>query len=432
MALPALLKASGMTLATTAAVTLLGFATSVITARMLGPEGRGLLSAAVLIATLSGSIALCGLPNSFVYHRGAGRHFPYKALLVFSLLLICTFAVLLALAGVRLANSVRLRSEVGLILSLAAATAVQSYFYIVSQLHHGLKFFNGMRIGLVVGNLSALLVVAALFSPLGYEQVLLAQTVVMSALAVTGVAWARRHVIWDSRPQDASAARWRDIWRYGVSHHGTVLLGLLLANFDKVALLRIGSMAEFGIYALAFTTSRLIGAVQDAASTALYARFAGKDTAELKQSVNRAFRITFLPMLTVATAGALCSPWLMAGIYGPAFRSMALPFSILLFECVIGQASWTLAQRFNASGRPGLVFLRQFISLIPVLFLLPFVPREDTPAYLAWLMLIGAVLRLVVTMSLYPLSLKERMPRVFPRRADIELVMRRFATARSG
>lgn len=427
MALPALLKTSGITMVTTGVVTLAGFLTSVITARMLGPEGRGLLSAAVIIATLSGSLALCGLPNSFVYHKGAGRHFHYKVLLVVSLLLIGALAVVFALAGVKLSNAAGLKSEIGLILSLAAATAIQSYFYTVSQLHHGLRFFNGMRIGLVAGNLLAVLVLLLFFTSFAYEQVLLAQALVMSVLAVAGVVWAKRYGIWQNRAQGSGAARWRDIWRYGASHHGTVVLGILLVNFDKVALLRIGSMAEFGIYALAFTTSRFIGAVQEAASIALYARFAGKDTVELRQSVNRAFRVTFLPMLVVAAIGALASPYLLVWIYGPAFKSMAVPFSILLFECVIGHASWTLAQRFNASGRPGLVFLRQFISVLPIFLLLPFIPRENTPVYLSWLMLAGAVLRLVVTISLYPLSLKERMPRVLPEREDVGAIFRRFA-----
>ena len=47
----ALLKSSGTTLITTIAITAIGFITSVITARVLGPEGRGLLSGAILIAS---------------------------------------------------------------------------------------------------------------------------------------------------------------------------------------------------------------------------------------------------------------------------------------------------------------------------------------------------------------------------------------------
>jgi antigen flippase len=113
------------------------------------------------------------------------------------------------------------------------------------------------------------------------------------------------------------------------------------------------------------------------------------------------------------------SPLLIPLVYGKAFASMAIPFAILLFECVIAGASWTLAQRFNAGGRPGLVFFRQFISVIPVFAALPFLPHENIHIYLSGLMLIGAILRLVVTLGIYPFVLAEPMPRMLPYRADI-------------
>jgi O-antigen/teichoic acid export membrane protein len=212
--------------------------------------------------------------------------------------------------------------------------------------------------------------------------------------------------------------------RYGVSHHGTVVLGLLLVNFDKVALLNIGTIVEYGFYALAFTTSRLIGALQEAVSTALYSRFAGKDVDELSHHVRVAFRLTFVPMLTLAAFGALLSPWLIVWVYGDSFAPTVIPFAVLLFECVIAGASWTLAQRFNAGGRPGLVFMRQFISVLPVFMALPFLPTENIHVYLSLLMLVGAVLRLSVTMAIYPLVLKETVPDVLPTVEDCKAVFR--------
>jgi O-antigen/teichoic acid export membrane protein len=197
-----------------------------------------------------------------------------------------------------------------------------------------------------------------------------------------------------------------------------------LLNFDKIFLLNRGTIKEYGYYALAFTTSRLIGAVQDSISVALFSRFAGKDEHELGHAVRKAFRVTFLPLIVAAGIIAALSPWALNFIYGKSFAAMTVPFAILLFECVISSASWTLAQRFSAAGQPGLVLARQFVSIIPVLIAIPFLPQENTYVYLALLMLCGACLRLITTLILSVTRLKERMPEFIPTRNDLDLLRR--------
>lgn len=426
MAVAGLLKASGTTLVTTAAITVVSFVTSVISARILGPEGRGLLSGALLITMLAGNASLFGLANSFIYHRGAGRPFRYGLLLVLSLLFVGAFSMLLALLGMQVTDNARLHAQLPLILLLASATAGQGFFYALSQLHDRLRFFNAMRLLLVLGNLALLLALLAVFDRVEFQYVLAAQLVVAVALTALGIGWAFRHAVWRMPASPQAPATWRGVLSYGAGHHGTVLLSLILVNFDKIALLHIGTMVQYGFYAMAFTASRLIGAVQEAVSTALYSRFAGKDVGELSHYVRGAFRVTFLPMLLLAAIGAALSPWLIVWVYGPSFASMALPFAVLLFECVINGASWTLAQRFNAGGRPGLVFVRQFISVLPVFVAIPFLPQENIHIYLSVLMLFGAVLRLSVTLGLYPYVLKERMPQMLPTLSDCAAAFRLF------
>lgn len=418
MALNELMKASGNTLLTTAVMTGIGLVTSVLTARILGPEGRGLFSAALLIAMLAAGLAQFGLGNSLVYHRGAGRSFNYRNLLLGSLLFVIAVAVGLAGVGLQLGGEDRLRGQFMLILGLAAAMAAQNYFITLAQLHPGLVFFNLMRLGLVAGNLVLLLVLIAAFHPVDYRKILIAQLIVLAVLAVAGQVWATRELAAGVRVGGVPL-KWREVFRYGIAHHGTSVLGLVLLNFDKIALLKMGTMVQFGLYALAFSTSRLIGAVQEAISTALYSRFAGKDPGQLSQGVRAAFRVTLLPMLAVATAGAALSPWLIVLLFGSAFAPMAAPFSILLFECVIGGASWILAQRFNAAGRPGLVFVRQLVSVLPIFMALPFLPEQNIHIWLSILMLMGASLRLGVTLALYPWVLKEPVPGLLPGIADL-------------
>lgn len=427
MASAALLKSSGTTLMTTVAITAIGFITSVITARALGPEGRGLLSGALMIATLAANLSLVGLANSFIYHKGAGRPFNYKWFMVASLLFVAAFSVVLGYLGMQITGEKRLHDQLVLILCVTSVTAAQGYFYALSQLHDGLRFFNLMRFLLVIGNLILLLILLLVYDVIDFKYILVTQMLVSAGLTLLGIAWARKNKVWDSVVTDAQPATWKDMLGYGISHHGTVVLGLLLVNFDKITLLHIGTIIEYGFYALAFTTSRLIGAVQEAVSTALYSRFAGKDINELSHNVRVAFRLTFAPMLAMAAIGAMLSPWLIVWVYGESFASTTIPFAVLLFECVISGASWTLAQRFNAGGRPGLVFVRQFISVLPVFMALPFLPEQNIHVYLSVLMLLGAILRLSITLGIYPLVLKERVPDILPTAADCRAVLNFFA-----
>ncbi|MHB1677796.1 MAG: lipopolysaccharide biosynthesis protein [Sulfuriferula sp.] len=411
---------------TTALIAVVGFISSVITARVLGPEGRGLLSAALLISSLAANIAQMGLANSYVYHFGAARSYHYLRFFAMSLAFVGITACLLAWGGARLSHEVEIHQQIILIIVLALFMSGQIYFLVLSQLRADLHFFNFLRLSLVLGNLILLLPVVLFFKSVDYQYILITQLMVAIGLTFAGLYWARKNVVWQEKASGPPVSLGR-ILQYAFNQHGTTMLGIGLANFDKVVLLNMGTIEQYGYYAVAFTTSRLIGSVQDAVSTALFARFAGKDIKELGDKVRTAFRITFLPMLALAALGAVLSPWLIVWVYGKSFAAMALPFSILLFECVIGGASWTLAQRFNAGGRPGLVLIPQLISVAPMLALIPFLPRENTYIYLAALMLCIAIFFLIITMVLYPIMLKEPMPRLLPTIHDYRAIRQLLA-----
>ncbi|MBO15834.1 hypothetical protein, partial [Herbaspirillum sp.] len=59
------------------------------------------------------------------------------------------------------------------------------------------------------------------------------------------------------------------------------------------------------------------------------------------------------------------------------------------------------------------------LSLIPLVLMLPFLPKENIAVYLALLMLLGAVLRMIITLAMYPYVLKQPVPRLVPTLAEI-------------
>jgi O-antigen/teichoic acid export membrane protein len=426
MSFKEIVKSSGKTLLTTVGVTAFGFVISVLTARMLGPEGRGLLSGALLIVTLSSSVAACGLAYSYIYHRGAGQRFGQKRFVFLSALFIGALAAALALGGLLFNHDPQLHRHLALITVFAAITALQNYLVNLTQMQPSLSFLNVTRIAGVLFNLISLLLLFLAFRPVDFVYVLTGQLVCALALIALCLHWARGNVFRPLEHAPAEAPRHASsghLLKYAFNQHGTVLIGLALTNFDKVYLLKVGTIVEFGYYSLAFTTSRLIGVLYDAMNTALYSRYAGKDEKELSRNINIAFRLTLLPMLVLAGIGALLSPWLIQLVYGPKFASVTPTFIVLMFECVVSGAGWTLAQRFNAAGRPGLVLVRQLISVLPVVALLPLLPKENISVYLSLLMLLGATLRMGITLAIYPYVLKEPIPPLVPSREEIQKVL---------
>jgi antigen flippase len=59
---------------------------------------------------------------------------------------------------------------------------------------------------------------------------------------------------------------------------------------------------------------------------------------------------------------------------------------------------------------------------LPVFIALPFLPKENIHVYLSLLMLAGGILRLSVTLIIYPTVLKERVPDLLPTAADCKAV----------
>ena len=101
-------------------------------------------------------------------------------------------------------------------------------------------------------------------------------------------------------------------------------------------------------------------------------------------------------------------------IFGSEYYDAIHPFGILVFECVISSTGWILAQRFNVSGKPGLVLLRQIISILP-LFLISIFPIDGSVViYISLILLSCSLLRLLITIIQYKFVLNEPIPSFIP------------------
>lgn len=189
-------------------------------------------------------------------------------------------------------------------------------------------------------------------------------------------------------------------------YYGTTVLGLILVRADMIFLAVVNNLSQFGLYSAAYGLSRMIIYVQNAMGTTLFSRTAGtllgtSHDADIGRESLRVFRLTLWPMLALACCISFLSPWVVSVVLGWQFALSAVPFSILLFEGVIGAGSWLLAESFNAVGKSNTVLVRQLGSFVPLVALIWFIPPDSAAVWLATLLLLCALVRLVITLMLF-------------------------------
>lgn len=407
-------------IATAVVLAVVTLATNVVTARSLGVEGRGVYATVAVIATVSAGLAQMGFGQAFVFlYRKHPAHrvkrFIASAALVITIACLATGSAMILLGGTAARNYwieiLWLTPTLGLVQLVTA----------MSQIDNSLRPFNALRL---LPSCGLLLVLIALWptGQLHVGHIFIVQGALWTTVTFGGLYWLSRLT---ATRDGQDSLRVRNSLVLGLKYHATTTLGLVTGNIDKIALLIGGTLADIGLYSVAIASSRIIGLVQESVSNALFSAHAGTQSDKLTYSIMTAFRISFYPLLAVAATIALTSTYLITIVFGDSFHRAAIPFAILCFDSVVGSASWLLAQYYNATGRPGIVLIRQFLALVPVLGLLPYLPQTHSIIWLALLLLLGSLTRLAVTIFLLRRDTGLRLRAFLPDRQDINIAIER-------
>jgi O-antigen/teichoic acid export membrane protein len=114
--------------------------------------------------------------------------------------------------------------------------------------------------------------------------------------------------------------------------------------------------------------------------------------------------------------------WLIPTIFGSEYNESVLPFMILIFECIISGLGWLLSQRFNASGRPGLVLVRQLVSIIPLIYIYFYQFEFNILLTISLALLSSSIIRLIITMVFYQKVFHEQAPRLYPTKGELKSI----------
>lgn len=334
-----------------------------ITARVLGPAGKGYYSSLVLLGGLLLQIFSAGLGEAAIVLVGRGRATLQDAASA------TTAAILplsLAAAGfLYLTASVVLPHRPGGSATLLLASAVVSvnvlYNTGASFLVAKEKLIPVAGVAILAAALStAMLWIFLIPTDLGITGAMLAG-VLSSVVAVATTIWLLVRSGLSLRP------RWtpgylRSAARFGAALQFSNLLVQLTARLDLVLVYRLSTPADAGDYSIALTVGALVGVVPLALAYAAFPRLALVDDTEARALTAQVFRMGITAALVVAFLLALVTPVAVPLVFGQRYAGAIGPTLLLIPAGVLWSGQWLLCRAAAARGEPRTLLISFAVS----------------------------------------------------------------------
>jgi antigen flippase len=391
----------------------------ILTARSLGPDGRGLLAAIIMWPQFLAYGMTIGIPIASVYWLKRRPDLSAE-LTGAGLLLSVGFGLLAALVGVAViphslhtypAPAIHLAQLWALVtpLELLAVTLIAQ-----AQAADSFSSYNFFRF------LSpfSVLVILAIEKALGH----LTYSTAAFAYLLGGVPamlwiahWAWRYF----RPAfHSTIATSRLLLGYGVRAWGADLLGTVATQVDRILVVALLAPEFMGLYVIAQSAAGALAFIPSAVAPITMPRSTNLDTDDILTLTGRAARATLCLMLFASLPLFFFGDFLLSLVYGSRFTGAAAVLPFLVVEAIAGGLTSVLAQAFLATGFPGTVSLLQGCGLftsIPLLYWM--IPRFGLRGAGCALML-STLCRLMLVLLNFPYKLKSRPPGLIMRRTE--------------
>jgi len=384
---------------------LLGIATSVLLARLLSPEGKGLYTLAALLPTLIVTFANLGIGPATVFYVAQGRYPPPVILgnnVIFTLG-ISTIGVLGGLLVVLFFHETIFPGVAqGHLLLALALIPVSLFFSYVQNILLGAQRFKEFNLIAILrtGLFLALLMVALWALTAGVTGAILASILAQLLTDMVLLLWAWKVTGGIAFRLDLTYIK--EVSRYGIQAHLGNILGFLNYRIDVFLVNGFLSPAAVGFYSIGVGLVEKLWLISQAASTVLFPRAAAETDEERRKSFTPLVART---VLWVTALGALVfflvSRWLVEFLYSPAFLPAVQPLQILLLGIVALSVSRVLANDIAGRGRP---ILNTYVGLgtltTNVILNVLWVPRYGI-AGAAWASTISYSVTLLARLFLY-------------------------------
>lgn len=347
-------------------VAIVGALGGILAARLLGPEGRGELAAAIAWVGILITIGQIDLPKSIIYHIAKNDEERNAVFQSFMFLFIIQSAIIIILG----------RLIALLVLGIFQPTAldpVLTYIWIVpaSLLTTYLNAsFQGMKRFGLFGLLRFLSAAVLLFSVLtGYaigidtsHEVILLMILFQYVLASIASLLA---LVFVFKPN----WEWQ-LWKvnsllvYGAKSYLSSLSWIANARIDQFVMSFSLPLGQLGIYSVAASYAGVIYPLLGSFANVLFPHATGVDAAEAIKKIVRVLTLTLVAGTIGAATLALMSPKLIPLLFGIRFYPAVYPAVVLLVGSIFLGGNYVLGDGLRALGRPLIPSIAETIGLI--------------------------------------------------------------------
>jgi O-antigen/teichoic acid export membrane protein len=405
----------GMTGVAIGFVTLFGFVNSALVARILGPEGRGIIEAIFLIPSLVPLLALFSVSSGIIYYAGVDseQRLIYQSTgLAFGVIaaLVCLVMGVLfrgyfwnmVLSDVPMSNSL-LSAMISAMFLLVLSAAVE--MIILSERKMGL--FNLSNIVMTVAKFFLILPTIFIYQLQSVEWIAWG-TVISSFLSLLILLPGLRGCV------SMFAARMKVFIPLLIfslkAHFGNVLQkgNLILDKFIVAAFL---PKADLGIYGLAVLLAQFLWIIPSAVTPVLLTYVASSKSLEEDRVSYLVARVVLWASVVLGLLMALASPVFISVVFGADFSPAVLPLLILLPGEVLISYLKVVVRIITGKGKPMVnsvgASIGFVVTVILLLLLLPLfgivgAAIASTASYLIYSLFILVYAQKVLKLPVYP------------------------------
>jgi O-antigen/teichoic acid export membrane protein len=335
----------------------------IVTARALGPDGRGVAVALVTVSQLAGFIFSMGVAQSLSYFIARRPDDAPSLLTTWILMLIPLTAIALGVTELLLptifANDSENAVEIGrwflLVIVLVVGIELNSGLLLGKQ---DFFVYNALRLA-QPASMTASYVVLWRLDELTVESALIAALVTSAVVLAIGMARSIGRIgFGPPAPRLGISTLW-----YGVRGQGSTVANHVTARLDVAMLPAFVSAANVGLYSVATNVSLIVYQLSNTFAGLVLPAAAG-DPRRGRFKVVASFWGSIAVAGALALGLALFARPLLGLVYGDDFRDAAKPLILILPGAVLFAGSTILAAGVFAEGRPFTATLAQVLGMV--------------------------------------------------------------------
>jgi O-antigen/teichoic acid export membrane protein len=358
-----LIRAGIVTYAFSGLTLVANLVTGIVTARALGPDGRGVTVALMTVAQLAGFLFAMGVAQSLSYFIARRPQDASSLLTTWVLMLLPLTAIAIAISQLLLPAIFATDGD--------QAIDIGRWFMFTIALVVGLELMYGLLLGrhdFFVYNLLRFaqpVLTAVSYVFLWWRDALTVESALIAASVATGLtmtAGLGRTVRWIGIGPPIPRLGRETLW-YGARGQGATAAANVTARLDVAMLPAFVTTANVGLYSVATNVSLIVYQLSNTFA-GLVLPAAARDPERASAKVVGSLWASLAVAGLLALVLAVCARPLLGLIYGDDFRDAAEPLLLILPGAVLFAGSSILGAGIYAAGRPFTSTVTQVVGMV--------------------------------------------------------------------